>query len=374
MTHQTTVIGGSAAGFYTAYLMAKGGAKVELYEAAEALEPPPRTLIVTSRLRDEVGPLAEGVVLNEIRRFELCANGSKAVVPLRRPDLVIERGRLIRDLAAQAAAAGCRTHLGWRFEGVEPNGHGLHLAMRRNGSVETVWTESLIGADGARSKVAQAAGWPAPTTVPLIQATVKLPRDLSPDTTRVWFVPEDTPYFYWLIPESASRGVLGLIAEDGRQGREALTAFLAKHRLEPLDFQAARIPIYTPISARRRIGNGDVYLVGDAAGHVKASTVGGIVTGFRGALGVAEAVLHGSSERLERLHRELDRHLWIRRLLHRFSQQDYERLLKLALSCGQVLAAHTRDEPATLLRKACLAQPRLVLLGARAMLRSWGLG
>ena len=36
-----------------------------------------------------------------------------------------------------------------------------------------------------------------------------------------------------------------------------------------------------------------MYLGGDAAGHVKVSTVGGVVTGFRGALGVVEAILNG---------------------------------------------------------------------------------
>ena len=41
----------------------------------------------------------------------------------------------------------------------------------------------------------------------------------------------------------------------------------------------------------RRVGAGNVYLVGDAAGQVKVSTVGGTVTGLRGAQAVALAIL-----------------------------------------------------------------------------------
>src|SRR5207249_7597277 len=116
------------------------------------------------------------------------------------------------------------------------------------------------------------------------------------DTTRVWFIPEDTPYFYWLIPESPKRGAAGLIGEDGPQTRRALNRFLEKQHLEPLEFQAARIPLYTRwIPVRRRLSGANVYLVGDAAGHVKVTTVGGIVTGFRGATAVAEAILNGGA-------------------------------------------------------------------------------
>jgi len=60
----------------------------------------------------------------------------------------------------------------------------------------------------------------------------------------------------------------------------------------PLEWQGARIPVYRKwVPVRRQLGNGEVYLVGDAAAQVKVSTVGGIVTGFRGALGVAQALL-----------------------------------------------------------------------------------
>jgi flavin-dependent dehydrogenase len=191
------------------------------------------------------------------------------------------------------------------------------------------------------------------------------------DTARVWFVPQDTPYFYWLIPESPTRGALGLIGETGPLTRQHLERFLEKRKLDPIGFQAARIPVYTRwVPVKRQIGGGCVYLVGDAASQVKVTTVGGIVTGFRGALGVAQAIANGRGSReLRKLRRELNLHLLLRRSLHDFQQSDYSQLVDLLNDpAKQSLAEHSRDEAWKILWRLCLRQPRLALLGLRGLL------
>jgi len=370
---EITVVGGSAAGFFGAYLLARKGFPVQVVEQAEHLDPALRTLIVTSRIRDLLGPVSESAVVNQIRRFELFADGRVATVPLERPDLIVERSKLIVDLAEQAQSAGARLLFGRRFLSLKGTSDGLALVVARNedGDTEEVRAKTVIGADGAVSKVAQAAGWPRQQTVPLIQAIVHLPTDLPRDAVRIWFVPEDTPYFYWLIPESPTRGVLGLIGEDGQQTRVRLERFLEKHSLVPTEFQAARIPLYTRwVPVHRRFAEGCVYLIGDAASQVKVTTVGGIVTGFRGALGVAEAISSGGTSReLRALRRELDLHLLIRKALHHFTQMDYSRLLHLLnTSRQQPLSVYTRDEAGKVLWHLCRSQPRLLLLGLRSLL------
>jgi flavin-dependent dehydrogenase len=368
-----SIIGGSAAGFYTAYLLARRGLPVRVFEQAERLEPWVRTLIVTSRMRDLLGQLGEGAVVNEIRRFELFTDGRSATIPLERPDLIIERARLIRELAARAEREGAQVSLGRKFQQLGRNGSGLTLAFERaqDGAQEEVHARTVVGADGAISRVAQAAGWTRQPTVPLVQAVVRLPKEMPADTVRVWFIPQDTPYFYWLIPDSPTHGVLGLIGEDGKETRQCLETFLDRRGFAAESFQGARIPRYARwIPVERRVGEGRVYLVGDAAGQVKVSTVGGIVTGLRGALGVAEAILNGGpSGELRRLRRELDVHLWIRRMLHRFTQADYSRLLDLLNPPARdALSTYDRDAAGSILWRLCLKQPRLVLLGVRGLL------
>ena len=370
---KVAVVGGSAAGLLTASVLARRGVGVRVFERIETLEPAERTLIVTNRMRSLLGRAAEGCIVNEIRRFELFTDGRSATFELKQPDLIIERRALIQGLAEEARRAGVGLELGRRFHALHSNGRGLVLEVERctDGSREEIRADTIIGGDGAASRVARAAGWAPLETAPLVQAIVPLPKDMAPDTARVWFVPQDTPYFYWLIPESPTRGALGMIGETGPETKRSLEQFLEKRKFEAVEFQGARIPVYKRwIPVRRKLGGGSVYLVGDAAAQVKVSTVGGIVTGFRGALGVAEAILNGGSSReLRTLRRELDFHLLLRRSLHHFQQSDYSHLVDLLNDpAKKSLGEYSRDEAWKMLWRVCLRQPRLVLLGLRGLL------
>ena len=376
MNKDISIIGASSAGLFTAFQLAQKGVGVRVFEAKESINHSPQTLIVTSYMQDLIGSLCKGAVINTIRRFQLFTDGRVATISLRRPDLVIERSILINELEAQAKATGAKVLTGMRFLGLNRNGDRLTFTLSRNGK-EDVLEESadiLVGADGALSKVAQSAGWPRPSTVSLIQAIVELPKDMPADTTRVWFAPEYTSYFYWLIPCTPTRGVLGLIAEQDQEPKGLLERFLKRKGLEPKEFQSGQISRYTKwIPNYRRIDEGTVYLVGDAAGHVKVTTVGGLVTGFRGALGVAEAILNGgSSNEFGLLRRELDCHKWIRRVLHNFDQEDYARLMDLLTpQVKNSLSLFTRDDAKKLLLNVLLRQPRLLLIGLRSLIMGW---
>ena len=309
-------------------------------------------------------------MVNEIHRFELFADGRVAEVSLSKPDLVIERSKLINDLTEMATKNGANILTDHRFIDLEPNGSKLKFRVTNNGfaNAKELSTQILIGADGAFSKVAKIGGWPSQKTVALIQAVVKLPSDMSADTTRVWFLPDDTPYFYWLIPHSASEGVLGLIAKDMRRGRRSLESFMKRKDLKPSLFQSAPTPIYNRwMPFHRRIGNSDIYLVGDAAGHVKSSTVGGVVTGIRGTLSVVDHILGKSDQQnRKKLRRELELHGIIRKFLNNFTQNDYVELFnQLTLKGIKSLGTYSRDESLKLIFHLCLRRPKLLLIGLR---------
>jgi len=373
MIKDVAIIGASTAGLLTAKLLAEQGLNVKVYEGADHIDPTSRTLIVTSHLPNLIGTLYQSALVNRIHRFELFADGRVAKISLRQPDLVIERSKLLHELAAQARDSGAKIFTGQRFLNLKPNGKRLAFNTTSNGHSESVeqYAHILVGADGTFSRVAKSGGWPKPPTVPLIQAVVKLPKDMSSDTTRVWFLPEDTPFFYWLIPHSQTHGVLGLIADENQKGRKDLEHFLERKNLEPIKFQSAHIPIYRKwVPVRRKIGQGHVYLVGDAAGHVKTTTVGGVVTGFRGALNVVDDILKSRNNlNFNGLRRELDLHNLIRKSLHGFTQEDYVKLLDmLNPSTIRSLSSFNRDETPRLLFHLLLGQPKLLLIGLRTIL------
>ena len=368
MKQDVAVIGASAAGLLTATLLAEQGFNVSVYDASKELAAQNRTLIVTNHLSQLIGPLKQGTVLNEIHRFELFADGRVAEVFLKKPDLVIERSRLLHDLIERATKNGANILENHRFLDFSPNGSQLNFRVTNNGfaNAKEVSAQVLIGADGAFSKVAEIGGWPSQKTVQLIQAVVKLPTDMASDTTRVWFLPEDTPYFYWLIPHSASEGVVGLIAESMQKGRQSLGHFMKRKGLKPLSFQSAPTPIFNRwVPFHRRTGNSDVYLVGDAAGHVKVTTVGGVVTGIRGAFSVVDHILgKHNSPNIKILRRELEMHKMIRNILNRCSQKDYFELFdQFKPTTIKTLCAYSRDESFKLIFHLCLRRPKLLLIG-----------
>ena len=371
-TQDVTIVGSSAAGLYSACALAERGARVRVFEASDAIAPLPRTLIVTPEMLEVVGPIAQPAIINTIRRFELFVDDKCASINLSTPDLVVERSILMRVLAERARDLGVQIVLDSRFVALEPERGGLRLSIEstRGRPRQTVLTTNLIGADGTFSRVAKAIDWGMVHTAPLVQAVVKRPPDLALDAVRVWFVPEDTPYFYWLIPHSETEAVVGLIGEVGRTTRLCLDRFLQKHRLLALSYQAARIPLFTGwVPPRRRFSNSNVYLVGDACAHVKVTTVGGLVTGFKGAQAVVEAISTGSTFRFWQLAKELYLHLLVRMTLQRFTCADYRALFDLLNRRSMMaLSENNRDNAGRLLLRLCLSEPKFLSTGLRHLL------
>jgi len=120
-------------------------------------------------------------------------------------------------------------------------------------------------------------------------------------------------------------------------------------------------------------GSGSIFLVGDAASQVKATTVGGVVAGLRGAKAVASLILGRKEEakrELEKLRCELNLHLLLRKILNRFGEEDYRRLLLLLRrdnGLASFISRHTRDDLASFFFKLIFRYPRLAWVGLRAL-------
>jgi flavin-dependent dehydrogenase len=299
--------------------------------------------------------------------------GASLDVQLDDPDLIVERGAMTTQMAERARQAGAELYFGQRFQGLEPHARGVALSLRpRVGEPIEVTATAVIGADGVFSDVAAAAGLQRPPAVPILQAEIALPPSWNPDVAKVWFDAEETRYFYWLVPESAERGVIGLVGEDQGGTRALLLRFLARHNFTPLAFQGAQVAMHHPrLRPWGKIGNAPVLLVGDAAGQVKVTTVGGSVTGFWGAQAAAQALLkqNGAAATLRALKRELDVHWLIREMLERLDNAGYDRMVgRLSEPVRALLGRRNRDSMAGAAWQLPLMQPGLLGLGLRALL------
>lgn len=305
---------------------------------------------------------------HRITTFELRAGTARRLIPLRRPDWIIERAQVLDWLAKQAQRAGAEVRHHWRFVDARD---GMLVFHGPDGEYHEERARTVIAADGAHSRVSRAFSMPSPSRIPLLQARVNLPSWAHPEHSIVWFDPTTTPYFYWLIPDSPQSGVVGLAADPGQPIRRLLDRFLAELDLEPLEYQAGQAAAYRPGLSFRTVRQGrQILRVGDAGGQVKITTVGGTVTGLWGAMAAVNAVLGTGLAVARRLEAELLAHWFLRRLLHCFSLEDYERLIHgLNRQSLNWLAATPRDYLAQGAARLLLAQPRMAWWALRALLR-----
>jgi flavin-dependent dehydrogenase len=362
---EVTVIGGSAAGLFSAYLLAREGVKVRLFDSNDVMNMTPRTLIVTSGLRDALGFAPTDAIVNEITDIHLSSPNREARVSLRDPDLIVERAAIVKLLAQKALDVGVEICGKTRLLGLRPSQNGARATLRntKTGEIVEVETQTLIGADGTSSMVGKIANSHALETVPLLQAIVQLPEAVPRNLTNVWFRPEDTPYFYWMIPHSNTEAAVGLIADDGKGAWDKLARFVERLGLKYTEIQGSRIPLYSKVACNStRFAHSGVYFVGDAAAQVKVTTVGGLVTGLRGAKAAVGQILgNGCAKDSHELRRELDVHHKMRGVLNKFHSADYDRLVGMLNGrLRGLLAEYNRDQLVRFAFKLVFAQPRLL--------------
>ncbi len=372
MQFDVVIIGASTSGLHAAQKLASAGKKVAVFDRQKELKPARRTLIVTPEIRKVLKGLPPEAILNQTGTMVLVSPQLSAQVSLQDPDVIVERAAITRWLLSRTQSAGGEIFLGYRFDGFVESNHGIQVRFENPHAEKTVVAnEAIIGADGMTSDVAQAAGIPRPSSVPILQAEVTLPPGWNPDVTQVWFDADDTRFFYWLIPESAERGVVGLVGDGGTRTQRLLETFLNHHNFEPETYQGAKVAMHHPrFKPWGTIGNTPVYLVGDAAGQVKTTTVGGTITGFQGAEAAVASILDGQSYRaaLRSVKRELDLHWLIRLLLDRLDNRGYDLLVGAVSSrLADFLARHNRDSMARVFWRIPFVEPRLLWVALRCL-------
>lgn len=369
------IVGASIAGLFAAQLLAQRNIPVEVCERAEQLAPRARTLIVTPELQSVLGFSPASATLNKVHTLELCTSTRTVPIPLREPDLIVERAQLVRMLADRAEQAGACVKLSQDFTGLASDGARTVVQLRHRGADQTssVAARAVIGADGVRSRLARSLAQTRRPAVTVIQARVATPRRADPGVGKVWFLPRETQYFYWMCPESPQFAAVGLVDANPREARAKLDRFLANQGMEPLEYQSALIPLYTPNPRPAvRADHADVMFIGDAAGQVKVTTIGGTVSGLLGARAAVRAIASGGRyvDELRGIERELRLHWRIRGLMNRFRENEYDVLLQLlGGKVGQLLSVHNRDRMAQAVWPILAVQPRLSLLAAQVMLR-----
>ncbi len=348
------IVGAGPSGSYLASMLAQNNKEVMLIEEhPEVGNPIQCTGILSSSSNALNTKIPENLVVNKIKRVELIAPNNESVIfKLKEPDLILDRKEFDKYLANKAVEDGVKLMLQHRFVDFKDS----KVQLRHKGEIKNYEVEALIGADGPNSQVAKSANiygnrrfWIAR------QCRAKI--DNERDLFKVHFGNDIAPDFFgWVVPENEEIARVGIASEKNSE-------LYFKNYLNKLgnpgiiDYQAGLIPIYDP---KPRRSNNNVYLIGDAALQVKALSGGGIIKGMLAAEELNKALINNLNyEKLwrKRLGLDLALSLKIRNFLNKFSDKDYNKLIKAFNS--EALTYFNREFPKKSLLKVMLGNIKL---------------
>ncbi len=245
--------------------------------------------------------------------------------------MATDTGSLMRHLAEETRSAGAEIRFGEKYQGATRNGAGF--ALEGSG----IACRFLVGADGARSRVAESFGLDRNLRVLKGVEWEFEPAPGDGDCLHCFIDPECAPgYIGWVVP-----GVR--VTQVGLAVHRHLKADMQRFidRIDPLFGLSDRAVLekrggVIPIGGLLRKFHADrVLLIGDAAGMVSPLTAGGIHNAYRLGRLAGDAIadhLEGSAPHPGRVvRREYPNHVWKRAARWSFDRLPVARALEAGL-------------------------------------------
>lgn len=343
-----TIIGAGPAGCYTGHLLAKEGYDVDIYEEHKEIGKPVQCAGLLAEDINNLVRLNKDLISNRISRVRIKSQDNSELC-FESKEIVLDRQTFDQHIANLALDSGCKIHLSSRFEKKRIKVQGKYLNLKY---------EMLIGGDGPFSRVAHSANLLKGRKYLVgMQVRAKIEQPIDEYQVHIGRFPG----FGWIIPESDKISRIGLITDQ--TPNEHFRSFLKA--VKPgriIDSSSGLIPLYNP---KLEIQKDNIYLIGDAAGQVKATTGGGIIPGLRAALDLTKSItkdLNYSSLFSKDVGRQLKLHLLMRNILSKFKSQDYSDLLRMLdkQSIKDLFKNISRERPSLLVPKLMLRQPKLL--------------
>jgi len=363
-----SIIGAGPAGNYSAYLLAKAGFDVSVFEEHPNIgEPWACTGVITRDVLSRQIDLPEEIIVNKIEKARIIAPNKNSVEVKLKNDIVVNRSKLDQYVAGLAKSAGAKYFVNYRFVGIEKN-NGKVIAKIKNKNldqIKNVESDWLIGADGPRSEVAKATGLFGERQFYVgMQVTANLENDNA-----IEFFPSKKG-IAWTVPENSKIVRAGIAAKEHANTYfdEFMTrAIGTDYKQQIIAHQAGPIPLHNP---KVKTQKGRVLLAGDAATMVKAPTLGGINQSLLAATAIAESISTGKDYRKlwkKKIGRDLWLSLMMRKIMNRFSDNEYNSLVKIFASGKnkRILEKFDRDEPRKFAVRLLMQEPRLWLFSRK---------
>src|SRR3989338_7439760 len=312
------VIGGGPIGCYAGYLLAKQGHSVSIYENHPQIGLPIQcTGIITAADLDEFNFPLDSFLVNTINNIE--AHTPSNSLSVHQKDYIVCRTRFDNFFANLAKKAGAEIFVNHSF--LRKEGQTIIIKDILNNIEKRVVPDIVIGADGPLSPTAKAYGFYHPKRKNYYGVQAVVEGKFDPHTIITYFGNDVCPgLFAWVCPESPTQARVGLATMS--RSKHYFDKFMQDYGFKAKEIQAGTIPVYEP---KQKLQHENCYLLGDAAGYVKATTLGGLIPGLRQAKGLADCLAMGKDygKETKKISRRLEMHLFIQRIINQFSDNDW---------------------------------------------------
>ncbi|MBI5149061.1 NAD(P)/FAD-dependent oxidoreductase [Candidatus Pacearchaeota archaeon] len=337
-----SIIGAGPAGCFTAYLLAKHGFDVSVYEQKSkigkiqcggGLTPSIEKVDAMFRTKEFKKTIVNRIASNIFRSLN-----NSLEIKFKHPEYVVNRIKFDNFIADKARKAGAKINLRSKFIRIKEKRQKIKFIIKQNDKEIEKETDILIGADGALSQVCKCIGIKKNLVLAIEARCIgKFKRNVY----EIFLGKEYGKLYAWIIPESSSIARVGLFEEYNK-----FKHLIKKLNAKILDMRSGYISIDKPIKC---YCGKNVYLVGDAACQVKASTGGGIIPSLIGAKILAKSIINKESfeKNLKKFKRDLYLHYIIRKVLNKLSDSDYDKLLEMIKNDSKIkkfLEESSRDE------------------------------
>ncbi|KYK25941.1 hypothetical protein AYK26_01535 [Euryarchaeota archaeon SM23-78] len=355
------IIGAGPVGCYLASLLAEEF-EVTVFEEHRSVGLPIQcTGIVTQEIYKFV-PKKNNFVINQVGDVRIYAPNNKHIkLKLEKPDLIIDRQKFDTYFYKQAKKKGVKFVFNHRF--ISLNKNSLSVMDLKTKEIKRVKYDYLIGADGPLSAVAKNTRIIKKRNYFIgLQAIIK-----KKNNNIIDFYPLKQG-FAWVVPEDRNTLRIGVASRTNPKGcNEKLKKLLKKYKGKILAKQGGLVPLFDPWSS---ISKENIFLAGDAAGFVKATTGGGLVPGLKS----AEILAHSINNNLSyeagiylHLYPSLWLHLEMRKLMDSFTKTEWNQLVKdlKTKEAKKMLQKVSRDKLFQLLLSVALKKPKIMKYGIK---------
>ena len=285
---RVTIIGAGVIGLVLAKELAGSGIDTVVHDGKKSVEDGANKAsgILSKTGLSRIGIDYRSAIVNDLDGAVLHAGKERLVIKSKATQAyVLDRAKLASICKTEAEGAGAEVRLGERLERQELK----ELAADSSNIV--------VGADGAVSTVASAFGFP-----PIGEYVLTYKAEYAGADVQDWHSVElffatghSHRFFGWAAPYAGSELELGIGTSDRgkRSSSDAFGNFIKNREVSSMISKAKRLDGHAsmiPLEARRMTARGNVLLVGDAAGQVKATTGGGIIFGTSCAKIAAKAI------------------------------------------------------------------------------------